>query len=87
MNFFKKRARLKYLKAHGVKIEAKLIGVENKHPRVEFTVGEETVRKLLDARSDYYDSFIGKLIGVRYDPKNPRNCCAESEISSPRHLR
>jgi hypothetical protein len=80
MNFFKKRAQLKRLKKHGVKTEARLIGVTNKQPRVEFTVGEETVRKELDIRSDYYANYIGKLIGVRYDPDNPRNCCAEAEI-------
>jgi hypothetical protein len=78
---FRKRKELKYLKAHGVKIEAKLIGVKNKQPEVEFYVGEERYRRLLDARSDYYDSYIGKLIGVRYDPENPRFCCAESEIT------
>ncbi|MCL2638565.1 MAG: hypothetical protein FWD48_09370 [Oscillospiraceae bacterium] len=77
---FKKRKQLKHLKANGVRIEARLIGVKNKQPEVEFYVGEERFRKLLDAKSDYYDSYIGKLIGIRYDPADPRNCCAESEI-------
>jgi hypothetical protein len=80
MGFFKKRAQLKHLKNHGVKIEAKLINVKNKQPEVEFWVGDERFRKLLDIRSDYYDSYVGKLIGVRYDPDFPRHCCAEDEI-------
>jgi hypothetical protein len=77
---FRKRKEIKYLRAHGVRIEAKLIGVKNKQPEVEFYVGEERYRRLLDIRSDYYDSYIGKLIGVRYDPEDPRFCCAEDEI-------
>lgn len=77
---FRKRKQLKRLKVSGVRIEAKLIGVKNKQPEVEFKVGDEVVRTMLDARSDYYDSYIGKLIGVRYNPEYPRDCCAESEL-------
>ncbi|MCL2696895.1 MAG: hypothetical protein FWE74_02295 [Oscillospiraceae bacterium] len=77
---FKKRKQLKYLKEHGVKTEAKLINVKNKQPEVEFIAGGERFRKLLDIRSDFYESYIGKLIGVRYDPEDPRSCCAEDEI-------
>jgi hypothetical protein len=80
MNFFRKRAQLKRLRQNGVRIEAKLIGVKNKQPQVEFKVGDETIRELLDIRSDYYDSYIGKLIGVRYNPDFPRDCCAEDEL-------
>jgi hypothetical protein len=47
---------------------------------VQFTVGEEEVRRVLDTRSDYYESFVGKLIGVRYNPDNPDDCCTEAEF-------
>jgi len=84
MGYFKKRAfkraQLKRLKENGVRIEAKIIGVRNKQPYVEFTVKDETIRKVLDIKGEHYGEFTGKLLAVRYDPDYPGDCCAELEI-------